>query len=113
MEIRHEGPINGIAVIALSGRVLISTGSDRIAQVALSLLEQGARGLIFDLTEVTHLDSTGIGQFIATMSAGLKKGLKIVMAGANPAVRESFHVTRLDSVFKFAATVEEARALLG
>lgn len=112
MEISHEGPVDGIAVIRLAGRVLISTGSDRISSLALSLLDQGARALIFDLGGVTHLDSTGIGQFIATMSACMKKGQRIVMACANPQVRESFRVTRLDSVFQFTDTVDAARSLL-
>ena len=112
MEIHHEGPADGISVITLTGRVLISTGCDRISLLALSLVDQGTQAIIFDLTGVTHLDSTGIGQFIATLSAGMKKGLRIVMAGANAQVREAFRVTRLDTVFKFSDTVESAQASL-
>jgi anti-sigma B factor antagonist len=113
MEISHTGPENGVAVITLSGRVLISTGSDQISATAIRLLDEGARAIIFDLAGVTHLDSTGIGQFIATMTAGLKKNARVVMAAASAHVRESFRVTLLDKVFKFVETVDEAKALVG
>jgi anti-anti-sigma factor len=79
----------------------------------LKLIDAGARAIIFDLAGVTHLDSTGIGQFIATMTGGLKKNARVVMACANAHVRESFRVTLLDKVFKFVDTVDEARALVG
>ncbi len=113
MEISHQGPDNGVVVIVLSGRVLISTGSDRISALAQESLDAGARAIIFDLAGVTHLDSTGIGQFIASMSAGLKKNARVVMAGANAHVRESFRVTLLDKVFKFVDSVDDARKLVG
>ncbi len=76
------------------------------------LLAGGYRNFVFDLAGVTHIDSTGIGRCIASLNKIMAAGGKLHMAAAVKPVREGFHVTRLDRIFRFFDDVDAARAAL-
>lgn len=99
-------------MVTLAGRVTIQSEPKRIEQMARGLIAQGCRAIVFDLNAVTHLDSTGIGQFILALNMAMKTKAQLAIVGATPVVRESFHVTRLDTIFKFFDTVDAACAAL-
>ena len=103
---------DGIAVVRLAGRVMLGEESARIETLTAELLAAGCRKLIFDVGGVTHIDSTGIGRFIAGFNLVMQAGAAMVLAGAGGVLREGFHVTRLDTVFKFAPNIEAAVAEL-
>lgn len=108
LELKESSVAEGVAVVVAKGRVEIRTQSEQIEATVKRLIGAGARTIIFDISGVTHMDSTGIGRFIASMSHAMPVGAKIYMACAAPAIRDVFRVTRLDSVFRFFDTVEEA-----
>lgn len=103
----HEVPPAG-AVITLRGKLLLGQESATLAALVPQLIATGHKNLIFDMRGVTHIDSTGIGRFIDAYSRVARIGGKMVLAGASGAVRDSFHVTRLDTIFSFYPTVESA-----
>ncbi|MCX6625846.1 MAG: STAS domain-containing protein, partial [Acidobacteria bacterium] len=70
------------------------------------------RNFVIDLSGVTHIDSTGIGRFIAGFNRVFQAKGRLVMAGATGQVRDSFAVTRLDTVFRFYPGPAEALAAL-
>lgn len=96
------------SLITLKGKLLLGQESAKLAALVPELIASGHKNLIFDLQGVTHIDSTGIGRFIDVYSRVARIGGKMRLAGASGAVRDSFHVTRLDTVFSFYATVEAA-----
>lgn len=108
MEISHREIQDGIVVIAISGKVMLGTESQRVETLTAELLEQGHRKLIFDMAGITHIDSTGIGRFISALNKVMQVGGRMHMASATGAVREGFRVTRLDRVFKFYDNIDEA-----
>src|SRR5215470_15765246 len=96
------------SVITLKGKLMLGEEAAQLEELVPELLKTGRKNLVFDLTGVTHIDSTGIGRFIDTYSRLMSSGGQMRLAGASGAVRDSFRVTRLDTVFKFYATVEAA-----
>lgn len=103
LQIAQEQPKPGVAVIALTGKVMLGANTSAIEEVIATLLAQGVRKIVVDLAGVTHIDSTGIGIFIASLGKVTQAGGTLVMAGASGVVREGFRVTRLDRVFRFYA----------
>ena len=77
------------------------------------LLGRGYRKFVFDMSGLTHIDSTGIGRCISSLNRISQNGGKLTMAAAQGQVREGFRVTRLDKVFRFFDDVESARAAVG
>lgn len=110
--IEHSIRDDGIAVVRLAGRVMLGEESARIETLIAELLAAGRRKLIIDVSGVTHIDSTGIGRFISSLNQTMQAGGQLVLAGAAGVVREGFRITRLDTVFRFAADAEAAAANL-
>ncbi len=108
LQITHREVQPGAAVIALAGKVMLGAGTAAIEELITNLLAKGDRKIILDLSGVTHIDSTGIGTFIASLGKVMQAGGALAMAGASGVVREGFRVTRLDSVFRFFPDVESA-----
>ena len=112
LEINQKEVAPGTAVITLEGNVMRGPEGEGIETMLDGLLSRGFRNIIFDLTGVKRIDSTGIGRFISSLNKVEERGGKMRMAGAQGYVRECFRVTRLDTIFRFCPTVEEASASL-
>jgi anti-anti-sigma factor len=96
------------SVLALSGKIMMGPDSERIVTCVENLLRQGKRTIIFDLSGVSHIDSTGIGRFISSYNKIMAAGGDMCMAGATGHLFDTFHVSLLDTVFRFYPSVEEA-----
>ena len=96
------------SVITLRGKLMLGEEAAQLEMLVPQLLKSGRKNVVFDLSGVTHIDSTGIGRFIDTYGRLGQAGGQMRLAGATGAVRDSFRVTRLDTVFKFYPTVEIA-----
>jgi len=110
LEITQKEVAPATAIIALEGNVMRGPEGERIEAALNGALAQGHQRIIFDMTGVKKIDSTGIGRFIYCLNKVQESGGKLWMAGAQGYVRECFRVTRLDTVFKFCGTVEDALA---
>jgi len=108
MEIRYEAAGPDAAIVTLSGKLMLGTGTERISALVEELLGQGTKTVVFDLGGVTTLDSTGVGQFIASFNRIMAAGGQMRMAGASGHVLQTFHVSLLDRMFPFYASAEEA-----
>jgi len=108
LELQHRDIETSTALVILNGRLLLGKESQKLATLVPELIASGRKNLIFDLKGVTHIDSTGIGRFIDTYTRLMKIGGKMRLICSSGAVRDSFHVTRLDTVFSFYPTVEAA-----
>ena len=108
LDIQQQEVQPGVMVVKLTGSVMRGPESQQLEALVPRLLAQGCRKIIFDLAEVKRIDSTGIGRFIFSLNAADRAGGELRMAGATGYVRECFRVTRLDTVFRFLPSVEEA-----
>lgn len=108
MEISDRKTGAETAVIRVGGRVMLGEESAQIETRLEQLLAKGVKNFVFDLAGVTHIDSTGIGRFIACLNRVMQAGGKLRMAAASPVVRDAFRVTRLDTVFEFFPDVDSA-----
>ena len=99
--IEHTKPEAGAARITLRGKLMLGADSERMDELVTGLLGEGVTDFVFDLAGLTHIDSTGIGRFISAYNRVVPGGGRMRMAGAQGAVRSSFRVTKLDTVFEF------------
>jgi anti-sigma B factor antagonist len=109
-EIDHKPIDTGVEVITVAGRVMLGPESQQIETLVKDLLDAGCRKIVFDLSGITHIDSTGIGRFISALNLSMRANAELCLAAAVGQVRESFRVTRLDTVFRFYDNVEAAVA---
>jgi anti-sigma B factor antagonist len=96
------------SIITLHGKLTLGHGAAELANVVPQVLKSGRKNLVFNLSGVTHIDSTGIGRFIDAYIRLGQIGGEMRICGAAGSVRDSFRVTRLDTVFRFFPTLEAA-----
>ncbi len=110
-QIEYERVQPGMVLIHVRGRLMLGAESHQVEQLVSRLLNEGERDFVFNLEGLTHIDSTGIGRFIASYNLILQvDGASLRMAAATGAVRSAFRVTKLDTVFPFFPDVDSARA---
>jgi len=113
LEIQTKRLSPEIVVLEIKGRITIGRECKQLEWATDTLVrEKNEKKIIFDLSGVTHLDSTGVG--IIVMSAGMVKqaGGELRLAGANPHIETVLTVTSMDKLVSWTPTVAEAAATL-
>jgi anti-sigma B factor antagonist len=89
------------AVLELEGRFSLGEPVEEFRRLWNDALALGAKNIVVNLSDVTMMDSSGIGTMIRCHSAVMQKGGKLRLVNPNATVKQAFKVTRLDSVFEF------------
>jgi anti-sigma B factor antagonist len=108
LEISHKEVAPSTVVVTLAGKLMLGADGEDIPSLVEGFLRDGKKIVVFDLSGVTVIDSTGIGRFIASYNKIAAVGGEMRMAGATGHLFQSFHVSLLDQVFPFFETAEDA-----
>lgn len=76
---------------------------------AHTAIDEGAEAMVLDLSDVDFLDSTALGVLV---SVHRRLGDRMLVAGAKPAARRIFEITRFTEVLGMYASVDEALVAL-
>ena len=68
--------------------------------------------VVLDLSKVSFFPSLSLGAVVALLNALKKRGQKLILAGMQPPVRDSFAITRLDKLFEIRDDVDAVLAHL-
>lgn len=96
----------GVPVVWAAGEVDVST-APRLRE-HLTTLPVDARRVLVDLSEVTFLDSTGLGVLVAGWKRCQESGASLELVVTRPQVRKVLEITSLDGVFKIFDSIDEA-----
>ena len=83
----------------------------RFKEDLIEYVTKGHRTFVLDLSEVTFIDSSGLGALIASLKV-IGDGGEIALCGARDTVASMFKLTRMNKVFRMFNTPEEAAAAL-
>jgi len=97
-----------VSVVDLSGRFTIGEGDTVLRQKIRELLENGQRQILLNLEEVPYMDSTGIGELIASYKDVKKKGGTFKLVKVSARVQKLLELTRLDGVLETFRDEKEA-----
>jgi anti-sigma B factor antagonist len=108
LEIQTKDLPPDIVVLEIKGRITLGRESKQLEWAVETLVGEGRKKVILDLSGVTNVDSTGIG--IIVMSAGkLKKaGGELRVAGATAHVEEVLKMTNIDQIVVLHSTTAAA-----
>ena len=100
------------ALVQIVGDLDISTVPKVKAQLT-DLLEAGdTRDFLLDLTEVGHVDSTGLGFLVWVRQRATERKGRLLLCGQNAHLRKLLTLTGLISLFELCDDLPSARALL-
>lgn len=75
-----------------------------------AVIDRGEHDLVVDLSEVTFMDSTGLGVLVGRLKLIRAAGGSMRLVSAQDRVLKVFAITGLDKVFEIYPTVDEALA---
>ena len=97
-----------ITVLAFTGKITIGRESQRIEMLVKDLIAQNKKKLVFDLSGVGYIDSSGLGIVTFCSAAIAEAGGALRVAGAQGLAERLFQVTKLDKIIGFYPTVDAA-----
>jgi len=100
-----------VAELSLSGQLDLYKCPDLKSDVR-RLMEQGYSFVVFDLTDLSYVDSSGIGTMIQISNWMKKRGGLMVLVNVQGSVDKIFQLSKLDEFFAFRDTVSEARQFI-
>jgi len=106
IQMREEG---SIAVLALSGRLDLASGST-LKEYVKRLAEKNITSVHLNLSDVEFINSSGLGALVSIMKEiRLLKG-RLTLSNLASYVQEIFEITQLSHIFEIYSTEEEAIA---
>jgi len=97
---RDDGNKNFIYRIHLSGNFVMDV-SDEFNVLLNTLVTGGMRNVVFDLSDLKYIDSTGIGLFISLTKQVRSREGDLVFFNVNTKVLEIFQLVKLNDFVQF------------
>ncbi|MGH1437049.1 MAG: STAS domain-containing protein [Lewinella sp.] len=96
------------AVFQLSEENLNSILAPKLKSELVIFANEGVRNLIFDLSQVQYVDSSGLSAILTANRLWKPLGSFILTGVTHPSVKKLIEISRLDSVLSIIPTVEES-----
>jgi anti-sigma B factor antagonist len=93
-------------VISVSGEVDLAT-SPELDSAVIAALESGAQGLAVDLSDVTFMDSSGLGVIVRGLKRCREADIELDLVITNERVLKVFGITGLDQVIPIHDALED------
>jgi anti-sigma B factor antagonist len=97
----------GVRVLGLEGPIDVSQAMD-LRDVLGEAIDGPAARVVLDLTEVTFIDSSGIGVLVTAHRKADAAGAMFALAGARTTVGRVFELTRTNRLLRLYPSVDEA-----
>jgi anti-sigma B factor antagonist len=100
--------VGEIVIINVVGEITLGSGDTELHQCILDLSNKGKTKLILNLSSVSFIDSSGVGEIVRGLTTAKKHGGILKLLGLQKKVRDIFTITRLITVFDSFDTEQEA-----
>jgi anti-sigma B factor antagonist len=95
-------------VISLQGKITIGAGDTQLREVITNALNSGKNKILLDMSGVTTIDSSGIGELVGSFTTVTNRGGKLRLLHLPAKLNELLHITQLITVFEVYDNEEDA-----
>lgn len=99
---------NSVVILDLKGRIIFGEGSKELHRKFRQLVEIDEKQILLNFSEVTCIDSSGLGELVGGFVAEKRIGGEIRLFNLSANVFELFELTKLNVVFEVYQTEDEA-----
>ena len=104
----EERQAGEVTILALTGKLTLGEGERLLHDKISSVVRDGPRQLLLDLSEVPYVDSAGLGELVRTYTAVNRNGGQLKLMGLAKRIKDLFVLTKLLTVFEIFETEQEA-----
>ena len=91
--------VNGVTVVDMSGRITLGEGSVILREAVKDLLGKGQKKILLNLSEITYIDSSGIGELVSAFTSVRNQGGELKLLKLTKKVHDLLQITKLYTVF--------------
>ena len=107
INVREAG---NVTIVEVAGRVTLGAAGPSIQDTVRELVDSLHTNIIIDLGGITYLDSSGLGQLVASAAAAASRGGAIKLLNLTERIYDLMLLTKLCTVFAIYA--DEATAVM-
>jgi len=95
----NEYRAGDVMILDMKGNITIGEGSVVLRGEIDRLLNEGQRKILLNLANVSYLDSSGIGELVASYTAINREGGQLKLLNLTHRIRDVLAITKLVTVF--------------
>ena len=108
-----ERHIGDVVVLDLNGKLTQGDTALRLRDKINSVVQQGLKQVVVNLSDVSYMDSSGIGELVRSYTTVTRQGGALKLLGLTKRISDLLAITKLLTVFDSFDTEKEAIASFG
>ena len=94
-----EREVSGVTAVDLDGRIVLGEESNSFRERVKGLLANNHKKIVLNMSNVTYIDSAGLGTLVATFHSARSQGGTLKLSNLGSKFKEVLQVTKLMTVF--------------
>jgi anti-sigma B factor antagonist len=94
-----ERTSGNVTIVDLNGKLTLGDATQRLHDKVNSLVQQGRKSIVLNLSDVSSVDSGGLGELVRTLTTMQKHGGSLKVANLPKRIQDLLVMTRLVTVF--------------
>jgi anti-sigma B factor antagonist len=92
--------VGDVTVIDAAGRITLGEGASAFRDIIRDLAAKGDKKLLLNLSDVSYIDSSGIGELVSGFTTVTNHGGSLKLVGLSKRVKDMLQITKLYTVFE-------------
>jgi anti-sigma B factor antagonist len=92
--------VGDVTVIDAAGRITLGEGASAFRDTVRGLAAKGDKKILLNLSEVSYIDSSGIGEMVSGFTTVTNHGGQLKLLGLSKRVKDLLQITKLYTVFE-------------
>ena len=92
--------VGDVTVIDATGRITLGEGASTFRDTVRDLAAKGDKKILLNLSDVTYIDSSGIGELVSGFTTITNHGGVLKLLGLSKRVKDLLQITKLYTVFE-------------
>ncbi len=108
-----ERAIGPVLLLDIKGRLVLDGGDTELKEKVSALIAQGSRQIVLNVSDVTYVDSAGLGALVSSFLAARSQGCALRLLNPSPRLHELLAMSRLLTIVHVCESEEQALGSFG
>lgn len=91
--------VGDVTVLDAAGRITLGEGASQFRDTIRDMISKGQKKILLNLSEVSYIDSSGIGELVSGFTTVTNGGGQLKLVGLSKRIKDLLQITKLYTVF--------------